>query len=594
MKFSIHIVSSAHRSALFCLYLACLLRMEFDLVSGMRVEELKSYLRLRGLKLSGRKAEIVARVFAASENNIRLIKTAAEVEVELCKEYQNKLNHGGISVPDPKDLKQGWLTEADGILLWPMITYPDICDYLKFHPSELSSSDLSEYKNSKGYSYFKRGWIAQIMYHEIDQSSLFCFVKTDCRASERLRDPPHTLWACISKKDGVIKSAHCDCMAGMSGTCLHVAAMFYRIEAAVRLGLTNPSCTGKSNEWLPNRTEVVPVKVKDLKLQRDDFGKRGKKVRKLVSTPKKKYNPFCAIKDFKPLQLTDIATALEDVIPDSILSTAVPKPKVYFVREMISNNDPQPEDLESMDDVMLMSDSSEAFFSNISAVFNDDKINGIEVCTRGQSNNQSWFTYRKGVITASKGHEICTKMRKIRKGQCEIDLWQLFQKVSGLTFVNPNIPALKYGRAMEPIAANECYNLLSVSHKNLKILECGLFLDRRDPYIGASPDGLLVCDCCPKACLEIKCPFSINHTSPNSPDITLPYLKSIDGEMKLSSTHKYYTQCQMQVTGCSHCYFCVWTQHGFVLNKISFDPAFWNDIKGLFFEFYKLYVASLY
>ena len=40
------------------------------------------------------------------------------------------------------------------------------------------------------------------------------------------------------KKDGVIKSANCDCMAGMSETCNHVAVLLFRVEAAVRLGLS--------------------------------------------------------------------------------------------------------------------------------------------------------------------------------------------------------------------------------------------------------------------------------------------------------------------------------------------------------------------
>ena len=146
--------------------------------------------------------------------------------------------------------------------------------------------------------------------------------------------------ACVSKKDAVIKSAHCNCMAGMSGTCLHVAAMLYRVEAAARLGLTNPACTAKSNEWLPNRTDVVPAKVKDLKLGRDNFGKRGKKTRKLVSTPKKAYHPLPEKSSIHPLKLTDIATALEDIIPDSILFTAVPKPKIYYVREIITKTVP--------------------------------------------------------------------------------------------------------------------------------------------------------------------------------------------------------------------------------------------------------------
>ena len=37
-------------------------------------------LRLRDLKVSGKKAELVARVFAASENHVPVKKTAEEVE----------------------------------------------------------------------------------------------------------------------------------------------------------------------------------------------------------------------------------------------------------------------------------------------------------------------------------------------------------------------------------------------------------------------------------------------------------------------------------------------------------------------------------
>ena len=34
--------------------------MDFDMVNGMKVEELKDFLRLRGLKINGKKAELVA------------------------------------------------------------------------------------------------------------------------------------------------------------------------------------------------------------------------------------------------------------------------------------------------------------------------------------------------------------------------------------------------------------------------------------------------------------------------------------------------------------------------------------------------------
>ena len=154
----------------------------------------------------------------------------------------------------------------------------------------------------------------------------------------------------------------------MSGTCLHVAAMFYRVEAAVRLGLTNPSCTEKSCQWLPNRSDVVPAKVKDFKLSRDDFGKRGKKTRKLVPTPKKLYNPIND-KNVKPIKLIDIAEALENVHPlDRILSTAIPKPEIDFFLEVIEIP-AKPENVESIDNILSKSENAqEMFYKNLSKV----------------------------------------------------------------------------------------------------------------------------------------------------------------------------------------------------------------------------------
>ena len=48
----------------------------------MSLEELENYLRIRGLKVNGRKNELVARIFAASENGVNWIKTAVEIEAD--------------------------------------------------------------------------------------------------------------------------------------------------------------------------------------------------------------------------------------------------------------------------------------------------------------------------------------------------------------------------------------------------------------------------------------------------------------------------------------------------------------------------------
>ena len=128
------------------------------------------------------------------------------------------------------------------------------------------------------------------------------------------------------KQSGRIVSAHCTCMAGMAQTCNHVAASLFRLEAACRLGLTNPSCTSKACEWLPANRKVAPIKIKDMKLSRNDFGKRGKAKRDVNPSPKKRYDPLNE-SNYKR-NLDDIATALRPICSSSecILFSAFPKP----------------------------------------------------------------------------------------------------------------------------------------------------------------------------------------------------------------------------------------------------------------------------
>ena len=108
--------------------------MEYQLIEKMKVDELKSFLKLRGLRVSGNKSELVARVFVASENNVKIVKTAEEVEHELKEDYTSKLLlDDGLVIPDPlKDTSDNWLTEEKGIIHWPKVSYGNIFNYLKF------------------------------------------------------------------------------------------------------------------------------------------------------------------------------------------------------------------------------------------------------------------------------------------------------------------------------------------------------------------------------------------------------------------------------------------------------------------------------
>ena len=126
-------------------------------------------------------------------------------------------------------------------------------------------------------------------------------------------------------------------MAGLGSSCNHVAAALFRMETALRLGLLNPACTAKPNEWLPNRKEVRPCKIVDMNLNRDDFGKRGKSSRKVLSTPKKEFKPVSSTE--KVLNFNHIVKSLGNLVNTTILSTAVPMPEIDFEREVISTGE---------------------------------------------------------------------------------------------------------------------------------------------------------------------------------------------------------------------------------------------------------------
>ena len=121
---------------------------------------------------------------------------------------------------------------------------------------------------------------------------------------------------------------------------------------------------------------------------------------------------------------------------------------------------------------------------------------------------------------------------------------------------------------MEQHASNAFLDIFKQNHKKTNLSNCGLFLDGEHPFIGGSPDGIVKCACPGRACLEVKCPYSISHKSPTDPDVQLPYLKMIDNELKLNKNHKYYTQCQqkMAITGTELCYFFVYTSFSWIFS----------------------------
>ena len=54
-----------------------------------------------------------------------------------------------------------------------------------------------------------------------------------------------------------------------------------------------------------------------------------------------------------------------------------------------------------------------------------------------------------------------------------------------------------------------------IHHQGFTVAESGLFVHPDMPFIGASPDRIISCDCCGKGILEVKCPFCIKDKLPD-------------------------------------------------------------------------------
>ena len=100
------------------------------------------------------------------------------------------------------------------------------------------------------------------------------------------------------------------------------------------------------------------------------------------------------------------------------------------------------------------------------------------------------------------------------------------------------------------------------SHEDIAVHSCGLVINPAYPYLGATPDGVVLCKCCGEG---IKCTFKYKDISPVD-EVALNdkqyFLKrNPSGEIHLSHSHAYYDQVQgqMLVTQSQYHDFVCWT-----------------------------------
>lgn len=66
----------------------------------------------------------------------------------------------------------------------------------------------------------------------------------------------------------------------------------------------------------------------------------------------------------------------------------------------------------------------------------------------------------------------------------------------------------RWGCDHERTAREAYFKVTASKHSSFSINDAGLFINPDTPFIGATPDGLVHCDCCGDGVLEVKCPYS--------------------------------------------------------------------------------------
>ena len=143
------------------------------------------------------------------------------------------------------------------------------------------------------------------------------------------------------------------------------------------------------------------------------------------------------------------------------------------------------------------------------------------------------------------------------------------------------IPALDWGIKNEATARKAYLQRAKETHTNLKFQPAGLHMDIQHPHLGASPDGLIECECCGAGLIEIKCPFKYRQCELAEVKDNRFCLQPNEGQLNLSHKHPYYIQIQGQLALCkkTYCDFIVWTQRSMHIERIDHNPAVFESIK---------------
>lgn len=369
----------------------------------------------------------------------------------------------------------------------------------------------------------------------------------------------------------------CSCAAGAGGMCKHIGATIVYINTH-----TGDSKTSEPQEWGKPSAQSIRANYTGAKKISDLFPTPKREILAPVEINVSALNGIpCALREVLLLEKESeskiiaksiiniaIIQALQISYEDKCRKAVIKVFKEQFLTISIGQNF----------DNLCLSDTHYTFLKDY---IQKSREQLIEICVKTclQSQCEEWHKERALRISASlKAHRIKSVKNCMASTLAD-------------NFINPKPfhgnAATKYGIKMEEIAISH----YTEKNPGFVVVECGLFIKESQPWICASPDGIILENETIKKILEVKCPYicqklPIINTDGSS---NVPYLvKSLSGQFVLKESHTYYTQIQLQLycTGLLHCDFFVFSPIESVTINIERNNDFLLKIVPKINEFY--------
>ena len=185
---------------------------------------------------------------------------------------------------------------------------------------------------------------------------------------------------------------------------------------------------------------------------------------------------------------------------------------------------------------------------------------------------------RQWRITACNFGKVCNRRRK--PGHYPSSLLKVVMGDYG----HPVSPALEWGSTHEEIAIK-----LYEEKSGHTVNRCGFFVCDKYPFLGASPDGIILGEGDEFGIVEVKCPFvHRNTTISKACDDKTFHLMKTENDIKLCLDHDYYYQItgQLAITKAAYCDLVTWTCMDIHIQRIYFNADLWSNMLQTLASFY--------